>query len=136
MSAADRKIGLETLTMTNNLNLDASNIRKLIREAEALSDEAMVACAKLKQAMLVARQNPAVPIDAGQRAIMRLCQAEQQALSMSTSLLRVHSELSKVAREHAGVDEGVLTDITGSAIQPLPVSAFPVSTGEIAFEAA
>lgn len=109
--------------MTSNINMDAKNIRKLIREAEALSDEAMVACAKLKQAMLVARQNPDVPIDAGQRAIMRLCQAEQQALSMSTSLLRVHNELSKVAREHAGIDEGVPTDISGSAIQPVPLSA-------------
>ncbi len=117
--------------MTYNLTMDASNIRKLIREAEALSDEAMAACAKLKQAMLVARQNPDVPIDAGQRAIMRLCQAEQQAMSMSTSLLRVHCELSKVAREHAGVDEGIVTEIGGSAIQSDP--AFAVN---ISFEAA
>ena len=106
--------------MTNNINMDASNIRKLIREAEALSDEAMIACAKLKQAMLVARQNPDVPIDAGQRAILRLCQAEQQAMSMSTSLLRVHSELSKVAREHAGVDEGYETVIAGSSLDTAP----------------
>jgi hypothetical protein len=117
--------------MTNNLTMDANNIRKLIREAEALSDEAMVAFAKLKQAMLVARQNPDVPIDAGQRAIMRLCQAEQQAMSMSTSLLRVHSELSKVAREHAGVDEGIVTEIGGSAIQSDPAFA-----DKISFEAA
>ena len=117
--------------MTNNLNMDASNIRKLIREAEALSDEAMVAFAKLKQAMLVARQNPELPIDAGQRAIMRLCQAEQQAMSMSTSLLRVHSELSKVAREQAGVDEGVVTEIGGSAIQ-----SDPDFTDKFSFEAA
>ncbi len=117
--------------MTSNINMDARNIRKLIREAEALSDEAMVACAKLKQAMLVARQNPDMPIDTGQRAIMRLCQAEQQALSMSTSLLRVHNELSKVAREHAGVDEGIVTEIGGSAIQSDPAFA-----DNISFEAA
>jgi len=116
--------------MTSNINMNASNIRKLIREAEALSDEAMVACAKLKQAMLVARQNPDVPIDAGQRAIMRLCQAEQQAMSMSTSLLRVHSELSKVAREHAGIDEGIPTDIGATAVGPMSLSA-----DEIALEA-
>ena len=127
MSAAVRNFGPETSWMTNILNMDAHNIRRLIREAEALSDEAMVACAKLKQAMLVARQNPDVPIDAGQRAIMRLCQAEQQALSMSTSLPRVHSELSKVAREHAGVDEGIPTDVSGSAIQAMPVPTDDVS---------
>ena len=108
----------------NAIQTDAGNIRKLIREAEALSDEAMVACAKLKQAMLLARQNPDVSIDTGQRAIMRLCQAEQQAMSMSTSLLRVHSELSKVAREHASVDEGLQTPIGGSAIESLePIAA-------------
>ncbi len=106
--------------MTNTIKMDARNIRKLIREAEALSDEAMVACAKLKQAMLIARQNPDVPLDTGQRAIMRLCQAEQQAMSMSTSLLRVHSELSKVAREQASVDEGIHTDIPSGATQHMP----------------
>ncbi len=131
MSAVGPNSGPETHCMTNNLNMDASNIRKLIREAEALSDEAMVAFAKLKQAMLVARQNPELPIDAGQRAIMRLCQAEQQAMSMSTSLLRVHSELSKVAREQAGVDEGVVTEIGGSAIQ-----SDPDFTDKFSFEAA
>lgn len=106
--------------MTNTVNMDASNIRKLIREAEALSDEAMMACAKLKQAMILARQNPDVPIDTGQRAIMRLCEAEQQAMSMSTSLLRVHGELSKVAREQAGMDEGIPTEIPASAVQDMP----------------
>lgn len=106
--------------MTTNLAKDARNIRNLIREAEALSDEAMLAFAKLKQAMLVARQNPGVPLDTGQRAIMRLCQAEQQAMSMSTNLLRVHSELTKVAREQAGLDEGITTDIGPAALQPMP----------------
>ncbi len=102
--------------MTKRLVEDAGSIRKLIREAEAVSDEVMVACAKLKQAMILARRNPGMPVDAGQRAIMRLCQAEQQALSMSTSLLRVHSELSKVAREHASGDQDIPTDIAPSGI--------------------
>lgn len=90
---------------------DALNMKKLIREAEALADETMLACAKLKQAMLTARQNPDVPVETGQRAIMRLNQAEQQALAMSTSLLRVHDELSKVAKIHAGHDDGIPTII-------------------------
>ncbi|MGB3739073.1 MAG: hypothetical protein WA948_06940, partial [Pontixanthobacter sp.] len=88
--------------MTTAILADAHNIKKLVREAEALSDETMLACAKLKQAMLQARLNPEIPVDTGQRAIMRLSQAEQQAMAMSTSLLRVHDELSKVARVHAG----------------------------------
>lgn len=106
--------------MTSQILDDASNIRKLIREAEALSDEAMMACAKLKQAMILARQNPEVPLDAGQRAIMRLTQAEQQALSMSTSLLRVHDELSKVARVHAGPDVDIPTVIDPKNTAEIP----------------
>ena len=91
--------------MSDKIRADARHIRKLMREAEALSDEAMIACARLKQAMLGARQNPEVPVDAGQRALMRLGQAEANALAMSTSLLRLHDELNKVSRVVAGGDE-------------------------------
>ena len=100
--------------MTDKIREDARNIRKLVREAEAVSDEVLVACARLKQAMVRARQNPDIAIDAGQRALRRLTQAESQALSLSTSLLRVHDELSKISRETMGGDEP--TDIKPSAI--------------------
>lgn len=46
--------------MTEKIREDARNLRKLIREAEAVSDEVLVACARLKQAMVRARQNPQV----------------------------------------------------------------------------
>lgn len=102
--------------MSEKIREDALNLRKLIREAEAVSDEVLVACARLKQAMVRARQNPQVNVDAGQRALLRLTQAESQALSLSTSLLRVHSELSKVARETMGGDGDGTTQIAPSAI--------------------
>ena len=104
--------------MTTPILNDAYKIKNLVREAEALSDEAMLACAKLKQAMLKARQNPSIPVDTGQRAILRLTQAEQQAMSMSTNLLRVHDELSKVAKVHARDDSGVPTDMDPAALMP------------------
>ena len=84
--------------MNDRIQSDAYNLKKLMREAEALADESMIAFARLKQAMLAARQNPGVEVHTGQRALMRLNQAEAQAMAMSTSLLRVHDELSKVAR--------------------------------------
>ncbi|NNC58925.1 MAG: hypothetical protein HKO05_02915 [Erythrobacter sp.] len=96
---------------------DARQIRKQIREAEAVTDEAMLACAKLKQVILVARQNPEVGVDACQKAMLRLMQAEQQALAMSTNLLRVHEELNMVSREYMGPDEEGETHITPSAIE-------------------
>lgn len=51
--------------MSTMILSDALQLKKLVREAEALSDEAMIACAKLKQAMLQARQNPEIPVDTG-----------------------------------------------------------------------
>lgn len=105
--------------MENRILADAHNLKKLIREAEALADEAIIAMARLKQAMLTARQNPAVEVNTGQRALLRLTEAESQALAMSTNLLRVHDELSKVATVHAGPDSGIPTILTASDIEPV-----------------
>ena len=91
--------------MSDTIRADARHIKKLIREAEALSDEAMIACARLRQAMVMARQNPDVPVDTGQKALLRLGQAESHALSLSSNLLRVHDELNEVGRVIAGADE-------------------------------
>jgi len=103
--------------MTDRMLADAHNLKKLVREAEALADESMMAFARLKQAMLAARQNPGVEVDTGQRALMRLNQAEAQAMSMSTNLLRVHDELSKVAREKmAGDDDNLPTEVSTGAL--------------------
>lgn len=100
--------------MTDRITADAYNLKKLIREAEALADESMIAFARLRQAMLAARQNPGVEVHTGQRALMRLSQAESQAMAMSTNLLRVHEELSKVAREKMGGDEDIPTETEGA----------------------
>ncbi len=110
--------------MSDRILEDAYNLKKLMREAEALADESMLAFAKLKQAMLSARQNPEVEVDTGQRALMRLNQAEQQAMAMSTILLRVHDELSKVARGKARDDQGVPTVVAEATIEAAaPVEA-------------
>lgn len=102
--------------MPATIREDALAIRKLVREAEAVTDEAMIACSRLKQAMVRARQNPEIAVDAGQRALMRLSQAEAQALALSSNLLRVHDELSKIARETMGGEEDVDTIINTSAL--------------------
>ena len=112
--------------MTDTIGIDAQTIRKLIREAEAVSDEAMIAMARLKQAMLVARQNPEVPVHTGQRAIMRLVQAESEAVAMSSNLFRVHGELWEIAQTVGGLDDDGLSPIEGSAAGSLelhPVKA-------------
>ncbi len=102
--------------MTDRIVTDAYNLKKLIREAEALADESIIAMARLKQAMLAARQNPEIEVHTGQRALIRLTEAESQALAMSTNLLRVHDELSKVARVHAAGDPGMPTTVPDDAM--------------------
>jgi hypothetical protein len=109
--------------MPDTIRQDALAIRKLIREAEAVSDEVMVACARLKQAMVGARQNPEVAVHSGQKALLRLNQTESQALALSTSLLRVHDELSRIARETMGGDGDVDTVVPEGAIAELPAFA-------------
>lgn len=108
--------------MEDRIHADAYNLKKLIREAEALADESIIAMARLKQAMLAARQNPVIEVHTGQRALVRLTEAESQALAMSTSLLRVHDELSKVARVHAGGDTGMPTVFSEADLAAMPTS--------------
>lgn len=109
--------------MTDKIRHDALAIRKLIREAEAVSDEVLVACSRLKQAMVSARQNPEVEVHSGQKALHRLTQAESQALALSTSLLRVHDELGKLARETMGDDGDMTTVVPASAVAEEPAFA-------------
>jgi hypothetical protein len=108
--------------MDNRILADAHQLKKLIREAEAVADEAIIAMARLKQAMLAARQNPTVEISTGQRALVRLTEAESQALSMSSNLLRVHDELNKVAHVHAAGDSGIPTKLVEAELGAAPVA--------------
>ncbi|MCU0949094.1 MAG: hypothetical protein MUF47_12715 [Porphyrobacter sp.] len=102
--------------MNERILADAYELKKLIREAEAIADESIIAMARLKQAMLTARQNPEIEVHTGQRALMRLTEAESQAMAMSTNLLRVHDELSKVAQVKAAGDQGIPTVLTPEAL--------------------
>ncbi len=86
-----------------------------MREAEGVTDEGIVACARLKQAMIVARQQPEFGVGTGQGAVLRLNRAEQHFASAYNELLRVHAELSDIAtRTTAITDDGVPTDIRGT----------------------
>ena len=106
--------------MEDRIFADAHNLKKLIREAEALADESIIAMARLKQAMLAARQNPVIEVHTGQRALVRLTEAESQALAMSSNLLRVHDELSKLAGIHAAGDTGMPTKIPEAELAAVP----------------
>jgi len=96
--------------MLNRVNQDAWKIRKLMREAEAVNDEMLLALSALKTEMLKARQNPEVEVHTGQEALLHLTEAEQLVSRASNRLLRTHRALNDVARETAGVDEDIRTE--------------------------
>jgi hypothetical protein len=85
--------------MNRTIARDAVEIRNEIRKTEAAFDEALMQSAKLMQRMLKGRQNPGVNCDAGQSALAHLAKAQQQIIDGTSDVFRVHSELSKVARD-------------------------------------
>jgi len=97
--------------MTDRIVNDAYKMKKLIREAEAVTDEAALLYSKLKQSMIMARQNPDVPVATGQSALRRLNEAEQGLFSASSNLFRVHSELSILAEVHAEGEGEIPTNV-------------------------
>jgi DNA-binding CsgD family transcriptional regulator len=107
--------GRGELIMSERLNDDARFIKKLMREAEGVTNEAMIACSKLKQAMILARSLPEFDVATGQAAVMKLTRAEQNFVAAYSDLLRVHSELSDIATETAAMDEDIPTKIKGHA---------------------
>ncbi|MXP13629.1 hypothetical protein GRI44_02530 [Altererythrobacter confluentis] len=103
--------------MTKSLLDNALMIKKLIRETEAVLDEATELGARLKQAMVQARQHPDVPVASGQSALLRLAEVERHVLQASSQIFRVHSELSTLAPEVGILDEYVPTVTKPGAFQ-------------------
>lgn len=89
---------------------EARQIRKLMREAEGVTDETMIALARLKAAMVSARRLPNVHVSAGQKALITLNRAEQNIVAAYSDLLRVHSELSDLANVVGIFDEEIPTE--------------------------
>lgn len=83
----------------------AARIRTQLRDAEAKFDEALLASANLMATMVMARANPAVEVHTGQKALLRLAQAQRSMLNGSSNLFRVHDELVGVGRELGIFDE-------------------------------
>lgn len=80
-----------------NISRDATDIKSTIRSAEQLGDELLVTISALKTKMLTARSNPKVAPHEGQKALLRLQNAENQILSGMSNLFRTHDELSSIA---------------------------------------
>lgn len=98
----------------DRITTEARQIRKFMREAEGVTDETLIALAKLKTAMVTARRSPGVHVSAGQKALLALNRAENSITSAYSDLLRVHSQLSDLALEVGILDEDIPTEFDKS----------------------
>lgn len=85
---------------------DAVEIRNEIHKTEAAFDEALLQSARLMQRVIRTRQNPGLPKNAGQEALIHLARAQRQVLDGTSDMFRVHDELSRFAREFNDKDSG------------------------------
>ena len=90
-----------------------ARIRRELLDAETKVDEALVAAAKLMQSLVLARQNPELAANTGQKALIRLVRAQQSIVNGSSDMFRVHDEVGNLAREMAIVDEPGITRGSG-----------------------
>lgn len=83
--------------MKEYITAQGLEIRTAIRDAEAIADDLMMSLAKVRQAILSARSHPEVLPHVGQKALLKLARAEQEALMTSNQIIRTHDELSRIA---------------------------------------
>lgn len=67
-------------------------------------DQALVSVSNLMSTLVNARLSTGVPASTGQAAILRLAKAQMALVDASSDVLRVHGELRKIGKEHAGWD--------------------------------
>lgn len=99
--------------MDMRIGNDAATIQSALRQTEGAFDEALLEATSLMQAMIRARQNPAVPVHAGQAAILRLVRALDRTTQAQNDIFRVHDEMSRAGIEYGVFDEKNSTPPSG-----------------------
>lgn len=91
--------------MSESINIMAARLQRQVPAAENRIDDAMIAVASLMASVVTARRDTTgVPAVKGHTAIHRLAKMQLALVGVSGEALRVHGELSDIARETAGLD--------------------------------
>lgn len=90
--------------MSMNLNIAVARISREVPTAEASLDAALMSMSSLMMTMVQARSETGVAPSTGQAAIARLAKAQMSLVAVSSDVLRVHYDLAKLAKTHAGLD--------------------------------
>ena len=90
--------------MTMNINVAVARISREVPMAEACLDDALISVSSLMKSMVQARRETGVAPSTGQTTIARLARAQMSLVTATNDMLRVHSDLAKLAQVHAGMD--------------------------------
>jgi hypothetical protein len=90
--------------MTMNLNVATARLVREVPAAEASLDDALISVSSLMKTMVQARRDTGVAPSTGQTTIARLARAQMSLVTATNDLLRVHSELAKLAQAHGVLD--------------------------------
>ncbi len=103
-----------------SMSLDVATLRltRAVPEAETDLDQAMLSVSKLMTSMIEARQGTDVPKATGQASLIRLARAQNNMISASSDVLRIHSDLLKLGNVYGAMDihdcppsQGALTEV-------------------------
>ena len=104
--------------MSKPVPLTMINMRRLVRNAEAKSDESLIAKLELMKQMLRVRQTEAVPSPhVGQDGIIRIAKAIQADVTSQNDLFRTHNALTRAGHEifadlpHDDTEKYALNDV-------------------------
>lgn len=90
--------------MDMKIELAAARINRQVPLTEACLDDALIHVSTLIAQLVSARKETGVPASTGQAALVRLTKAQAALMTASSDILRVHTDLARLAEVHAGMD--------------------------------
>ncbi|MCJ2178035.1 hypothetical protein [Novosphingobium album (ex Hu et al. 2023)] len=110
--------------MPITISAATARISRQLPEAELSLDTALLASARLMEAMLLARSAEGVQTFAGQNALMRLARSQRSLIESQNDMIRVHRELLRTGQEVKAVgDSGDCPNSASAAVEPVRLQA-------------
>mgnify|MGYP001765535750 CR=1 FL=1 len=109
--------------MTMTTAVAQARLARELADAELALNEALLKQSMLFTSMIAARRDTEVGHFTGQNVLMRLNKSQQELLSSSGNLARVHGGLLEIGREVAGASADCPDDWRKIAIADDPIAA-------------
>lgn len=91
--------------MSEPIDLTTARLQHQVPTAETRIDDALIAVSSLFTSVVTARRDIAhIPAVRGQASLLRLAKVQMALVDASGDVLRVHGDLTDIARETSGLD--------------------------------